>query len=369
LLELGVHPSAVRWGYETALATATETLASLARPLDPADRDVAEAVARSAMNGNDIGGLVDTWVPLAVDVVERVGEPTEKTFAVRTKRTGHIGDSHLVDGAVLDRTGRADDRMPTSAEAPSVLVLGGHETGGLVDPTLDRDWTAGDAEEVDPGALSTAFDGRREEVISNVVTAGADVVVARQGMETPYRAALADHGILGLRGVNRLKLAQVALATGATIVNDVTDIRAEHLGEAGRVAVRNHDPRPGRRRKRKMTVVEGCSVGVGDRIAMGFPRFESSFRFASRTKLNHAIRDPVSLREGTGGGLGSVAPDHSRGSDIDVGVRGSYPREDAPRCTSKSRRCSAYWSHRPRTEGLRRGRGRARSRRPRPRRS
>ena len=259
LLELGVHPIAVRRGYETALAMATETLASLARPLNPADRDVAEAVARSATNGNDIGGLVDTWVPLAVDVVERVGEPTEKTFAVRTKRTGRISDSHLVDGAVLDRTGRADDRMPTSAETPSVLVLGGHETGGLVDPTLDRDWTAGDAEEVDPGALSTAFDGRREEVISNVVTAGTDVVVARQGMETPYRAALADHGILGLRGVNRLKLAQVALATGATIVNDVTDIRAEHLGEAGRVAVRNHDPRPGRRRKQKMTVIEGCS--------------------------------------------------------------------------------------------------------------
>jgi chaperonin GroEL (HSP60 family) len=258
LIGLGVHPSDIRRGYDTALAAATESLDSLTQPLNLADREVAEAVARSAMNGNDIGGLIDTWVPLTVDVVEHVGEPTEKSFAIRTKRTGRISDSHLVDGAVLDRTGRADNRMPETVEDASILVLGGHETGGLVDPTLECDWTAGDAEVVEPGELTTAFDGRREEVISNIVTADVDVVIARQGMESAYKAALADHGILGLRGVNRLKLAQAALATGATIVNDVTDIRAEHLGRAGGVAVRNHDPRPGRRRKRKMTVVEGC---------------------------------------------------------------------------------------------------------------
>jgi chaperonin GroEL (HSP60 family) len=258
LIELGVHPSDIRRGYDTALATATEALASLAQPLDVTGREAAEAVARSAMNGNDIGGLVDTWVPLAVDVVDYVGEPTEKSFAIRTKRTGRIDDSRLVDGAVLDRTGRADNRMPRTAEDASVLVLGGHETGGLVDPTLEREWTVGDVDATELGDLTTAFDGRRETVVSNIVTADVDVVVARQGMGAEYRAALADHGILGLRGVNRLKLAQTALATGATIVNDVTDIEAEHLGQAGRVAVRNHDPRPGRRRKRKMTIVEGC---------------------------------------------------------------------------------------------------------------
>jgi chaperonin GroEL (HSP60 family) len=259
LLELGVHPTDIRRGFTTAQNVATETLESLAQPLALSARDRAEAVARSAMNGNDIGGLVDTWVPLAVDAVEQVGAPNERTFAIRTMRTGRISDSHLVAGTVLDRTDRADNRMPEAVEDASVLVLGGHETGGLVDPTLERDWTAGAADEVDPSELATAFDGRRESVLADIVTADVDVVLARQGMDAEYRAGLADHGILGLRGVNRLKLAQAALATGATIVNDTTDIRPEHLGWAEHVSVRNHDPRPGRRRKRKMTVIEGCA--------------------------------------------------------------------------------------------------------------
>lgn len=258
LIQLGAHPSATRRGYDAALTTAMDSLASLSRTIDITDRDMAESVARSAMNGNDIGGLIHTWVPLAVDVVERVGKPTEKSFAIRTKRTGRISGSRLVDGAVLDRTGRAGTQMPKTVEDASVLILGGHETGGLVDPTLDCDWTLGDADEVDPADLTTAFDGRREEVISSILTVDADVVIARQGMGSMYITALEDHGILGLRGVNRLKLAQAALATGATIVNDVTDIRAEYLGYAGNIAVENHDPRPGRRRKRKMTSIKRC---------------------------------------------------------------------------------------------------------------
>lgn len=259
LLELGVHPTDIRRGFTRAQNAVTETLESLAQPLDLPARDQAEALARSAMNGNDIGGLIDTWVPLAVDAVQQVGAPNEKSFAIRTMRTGRISDSHLIAGTVLDRTGRADNRMPEAVDDASVLVLGGHKTGGLVDPTLERDWTAGVADEVDPSELATAFDGRRESVLADIVTADVDVVLARRGMDAEYRAGLADHGILGLRGINRLKLAQAALATGATIVNDTTDIRPEHLGGAEQVSVRNHDPRPGRRRKRKMTVIEGCA--------------------------------------------------------------------------------------------------------------
>ena len=258
LLEMGVHPSDIKRGFQAGLDVATAAMEELATPLDLDDRDRAEAIARSAMNGNDIGGLVDAWVPLAVDVVEQVGSPNEKTFAIRTKRTGRLSDARLIDGAVLDRSDRADERMPKSVDSPSILTLGGHGTGGLIDPSLERDWTTDDDEQVDPGALTSAFDGRREEIVADIVTAGADVVLARQGMEPEYRAALAEHGILGVRAVNRLKLAQAALATGATIVNDPTDIKSEYLGQAGRVSIQKHDPRPGRRRTRKMTVIEGC---------------------------------------------------------------------------------------------------------------
>jgi len=256
LLELGVHPTDVCRGYREAADLARAELATRARPLSPADRDRAEAVARSAMNGNDVGGLADTWAGVAVDAVDQVGRPTPKRFAVRTKRTGRIGDSRLIRGAVLDRTGRADQRMPRRVEDAAVLVLGGHGTGGLTDPDPEGDWSP-DAD-ADLGSLAGAFDGRRERIVADMVTAGVDVVLAREGIGSEYAEALADHGVLGVRRVNRLKLAQAARATGAQIVADPTDIDPDYLGHAGEVAVRNHDPRPGRRRKRKMTVIEGC---------------------------------------------------------------------------------------------------------------
>jgi chaperonin GroEL (HSP60 family) len=311
LLEMGVHPTDIRQGYLTALEATTDELASLARPLDLADRERAEAVARSTMNGNDVGGLTDTWVPLAVDVVEQVGAPDEKRFAIRTKRTGRIADSHLVAGTVLDRNGRADDRMPKTVEDASVLVLGGHGTGGLVDPSLEKDWTVGDTE--DPGALTEAFDGRRGEVVSDIVTADVNVVLARQGISSEYRAALADHGILGVRRVNRLKLAQAALATGATVVNDVTDIRPEHLGWAERVSVQNHDPRPGRRRKRKMTVIEGCE-DPGSVTAMLTGTFDQGGEQLTRQLRKATVAVATAAGHGTdysgylpGGGAADVA--------------------------------------------------------------
>lgn len=313
LIEMGVHPTDIRRGYQTALDAATDVLSSLARPLDLSDREQAEAVARSAMNGNDVGGLADTWVPLAVDVAEQVGAPDEKRFAIRTKRTGRISDSRLIDGTVLDRNGRADDRMTATVEDASVLVLGGHKTGGLVDPSLERHWTAGEAGEVDPSELATAFDGRRESVVSDIVTADVDVVLARQGLDSEYGSALADHGILGIRRVNRLKLAQAALATGATIVNDVTDIKPEHLGWAERVSVQSHDPRPGRRRTRKMTVIEGCSdpdsvtallTGTFDQGGEQLTRQLRKAASAVATAARHGTDQPGYL---PGGGAADVA--------------------------------------------------------------
>lgn len=257
LLEMGVHPTDVCVGYQEALSVATETLDTAARPLDPeSDRERAEAVARSAMNGNDVGGLVNDWARVAVDIAAQVGYPKAETLAVRTKRTGQIGDSRLVYGAVLDRNGRADDRMPRAVDDASVLVLGGHGTGGLVDPEPEGDWSADS--DADFAELATAFDGRRDAVVADLVTAGVDAVLARQGISSEYAEALADHGILGIRGVNRLKLTQAARAAGATVVHDPTDVTVDDLGWAERVAVRNHDPRPGRRRTRKMTVIEGC---------------------------------------------------------------------------------------------------------------
>jgi len=270
LLDMGLHPTDIRRGYQRALSVATEELDSRARPLSLSDREIAVGLARTAMTGNDVGGFADTWASLAVDVVEQVGRPTPKSFAIRTKRTGSIGNSQLINGAVLDRVGRANSQMPKAVEDAEVLVVGGHNEGGLSDPTLDRDWSIQADTDTDTAALATAFDARKEQVVQDIVTSGADVVITRLGIGSEYSAALATHDILGIRRVNRLKLSQVANATGATTVQDITDIQAGHLGSADRITVTTHDPRPDGRNTRKMTIVKaGANSGTATALLTG----------------------------------------------------------------------------------------------------
>ncbi|MBP2252445.1 chaperonin GroEL (HSP60 family) [Halarchaeum solikamskense] len=262
LVDDGVHPIDLIRGYRRANDVATEALADLARPLDDFDDPdaAARSVARTAMTGNDVGGLAETWAKLACDAAGRVGYPTAKTLPVRTIRDGSLGDSRLVRGTVLDRSARVLDSMPDRVEDASVLVLGGHDRGGLRTPDLPDDYTASVDEETDVADLDAVFDAWRTDVWETIHGAGVDVVVAELGIDDGFLERLAEHDVVGIRAVNRLKLSHVARATGATVVKDLHDVSADDLGHAGVVAERRIERAESRARPRRMTVFEDCAT-------------------------------------------------------------------------------------------------------------
>ncbi|QFU81811.1 TCP-1/cpn60 chaperonin family protein [Natronorubrum aibiense] len=270
LLEQGLHPTTIEEGYSLGLERVERTLQSLSRPLEEFDDPTAaaEMVARSAMTGNDIGNARDVWAAGAVEAARQVGMPDEETLAIRQIRSGSIADSRLVSGTVLDRNEICDDRMPRRIEDANVLVLSGFKrgkandgkTGGLQDPDFQQD---GERIVVDSPDEIAEFDEvfvrRREQVVAGLVDAGVDVVVTRTGINDAYQDLLVEHGIVGIRGVNRLKLTQLAQATGATPVVDPTDVTPADLGSAGLVEQQVIDQRQGRRKRRRMVVFDDCS--------------------------------------------------------------------------------------------------------------
>lgn len=230
LVDRGVHPTTVRKGYAAALDVARETIAT--SQLEPTAPRIL-AVARTAMTGNDVGGRRDRWARMAVRAVSQVGVPDERTFAVRHASGESIDDSRYVHGAVLDRNNRASEEMPRRLEDADVLVLGGEKTGGLKRRRTTKELTI---QPSDPGYASDfreLRDRHRQDTFEALVETGADVVVARTGIDRDYQSLLAEHGIVGVRRVNSLKLRQVALATGATIVTDPTNLSPDVLGTAG----------------------------------------------------------------------------------------------------------------------------------------
>ncbi|ELY65518.1 TCP-1/cpn60 chaperonin family protein [Natrinema versiforme] len=269
LLERGVHPSTIERGYLAGLEHATRTLRSLSRPIGsfPDERAANVSIARSAMTGNDVGGQGDTWAEIAAEAVASVGPPDEVSFAVRQLRSGSIADSRLVRGTVLDRDEIVDDRMPRTVTDATVLALEGFKrdtandgkTGGLRDPDFQRDGERILIDSPDEiGEYEAVFERRRERIADGLVEAGVDVVATRLGINDAFQDLLADRGIVGIRGVNRLKLTQLARATGATLVTDPDDIDPAHLGTAGLVEERRVEPRRNRKARRPIVVFDDC---------------------------------------------------------------------------------------------------------------
>ncbi|WP_076610571.1 TCP-1/cpn60 chaperonin family protein [Natronorubrum thiooxidans] len=269
LIKLGVHPTTIEEGYSAALEQVEHTIQSLSRPLESFAEPTAaaEMVASSAMTGNDIGNARAAWAAGAVEAARQVGMPNEETFAIRQLRSGSIAESRLVSGTVLDRNEVCNERMPYRVEDANVLVLSGFKrgkandgkTGGLQDPDFQQDGErliVDSPDDID--AFDDVFVSRREQVVAGLVEAGVDVVVTRVGINDAYQELLAEHGIMGIRGVNRLKLTQLARATGATPVVDPTDVTPADLGFAGLVEQQVIDKRQGRRKRRRMMVFDEC---------------------------------------------------------------------------------------------------------------
>lgn len=260
LIERGVHPQSVVRGYDTARQLAVETVVKEARRLESFDdpHAAATAVAETAMTGNDVGGIANRLAVFARESVSEVGYPTEKTLAVRQICDGSLDDSRLIRGAVLDRNSRVKEAMPERVEDANVLVLGGHDRGGLNVPNLDDEMTATveNLDEIDD--FEAVFETWRAEVCASIREADVDVVVTELGIDQQFMSFLVENDIVGVRAVNRLDLAQLARATGATVVKHPRDIATEHLGQAGLVAEQDIEPRKGRRKRRRMMVFDNC---------------------------------------------------------------------------------------------------------------
>ncbi|WP_416841433.1 TCP-1/cpn60 chaperonin family protein [Haloferax sp. DFSO52] len=303
LIDDGLHPHDIREGYGIAVETALDVLSAQNRLLSTFDdqRATEQAVARSAMTGNDIGELADAWARMAVDAVDEIGRPTEKTFVVRCLGEGDLASSRLVRGAVLDRNTRANDEMPRRVEDATVLLLDGHTTGGLQDPEWDED-AVFDLQSPDQlRDVRELYASRRRALVDQYVSLGIDVVVTRLGINAEYQRLLTDAGILGIRSVSALEMKQVALATGASLVRNPTDVEASDLGHAGVVSIERTSPRRGRRKNRYMTVFDECEDA--DSVAMVVHGVSGQLADQAATEIRKAAAAVAASR-----GLGSAQP-------------------------------------------------------------
>ncbi|RLM87929.1 thermosome [Halobellus sp. Atlit-38R] len=321
LLENGLHPQQIIAGFRSGLSIADETL-SASSISTAADTDVSAVdAARTALTGNNFGNIRTQVAHLAAEAATTVGMPNERTFDVTTIRHGSIRDSRLIDGVVLDRNIVVHQDMPRRIEDASVLLLGGHERGGLQDPDVVDSFTVDIESPETVGEFERQEAQKRRDVVDRIAETGANVVVTQMGINSHYQQLLAEHGIMAIRSVHPRNLRRLSLATGAMIVKGQQGIAAAHLGHCDTVVEEEIEQRKHRRKHRRMVVFDGCPApnSVTMLLRGTFGQLESQTTREVRKATNAAAQ---SMSETSS--LGGVVPG---GGAIEMAIARAVRRE------------------------------------------
>ena len=233
LIDSDIHPTTLAQGYRQAAERAKEVLEDTAIDVGADDRDTLVKIASTAMTGKGAESAKDQLAELVVDAVLSVrdaeGVDTDNV-SVEKVVGGSIDNSELVEGVIVDKE-RVNEEMPYAVEDANVALL---------DAALEVKETEIDAEVnvTDPSQLEQFIEqeeAQLKSMVDNLVDAGTDVVFVGKGIDDMAQHYLAQEDIIAVRRAKDSDLAALARATGASIVSNVEDITADHVGFAGSV--------------------------------------------------------------------------------------------------------------------------------------
>ena len=234
LLDQDIHPTVIARGYRLASTKALEILDEIAMEINVEDEETLGKIAATAITGKHAEYAVEHLSKLVVQAVKRVAEKVEGGYKVdednikiEKRHGGSVTDTELVDGIVIDKE-VVHPGMPKRIKNAKIAVL---------KAALEVKETETDAEIriTDPEQLQKFIEQEEKmlkEMVDKISSVGANVVFCQKGIDDLAQYYLAKAGILAVRRVKQSDIEKIAKATGARILTDFRDIKAEDLGEA-----------------------------------------------------------------------------------------------------------------------------------------
>lgn len=253
LLDKKIHPTMIVSGYRKAADMAIQSLRDVSVEIDIGDRETLRKVAVTAMYGKIVGMARSHFSDLAIDAVMQVTERRPSgLFADRddiqiVKKTGKsLFDSRLIRGIIIDKEVVRPD-MPQRVEDAKIALL---------DCPMEIEKTEFDAEIRirDPNTMKAFLEEESRilrGMVDNIAATGANVVLCQRGIDDMAQHYLAKEGILAVRRIKASDMEKLAKATGAKVVTNLEDLRAEDLGTAALVEERKIG-------EDELVFVEGC---------------------------------------------------------------------------------------------------------------
>jgi archaeal chaperonin len=240
LLDQNIHPTILVSGYRKAAQKAIEVIGKVSVPIDIEDKKTLLKVALTSMSSKAVGAAREHLAQIAIDAVKQIAEKRgDKMIAdidniQLVKKTGKsLLETQLIRGIIVDKE-VVHPGMPKKKENAKIALL---------DSALEIEKTEISAEIRirDPSQMKAFLDQETNmmaEMVQKIKASKAEVVFCQKGIDDMVQHFLAKEGIIAARRVKESDMEKLSRATGAKIVSDLEDLKANDLGVAGIVEER-----------------------------------------------------------------------------------------------------------------------------------
>ncbi|MDH5702551.1 MAG: thermosome subunit beta [Candidatus Bathyarchaeota archaeon] len=240
LLDQNIHPTMIVSGYRKAFQKAEEILQKIGIPVDIEDRKTLRKVAVTAMASKVMGEAREHLANIAVDAVKQIVEQRgEKNTAdidniqIIKKEGKSLADTELIQGIILDKE-VVHPGMPKRVEKAKIALI----TAAL---EVKKTEISAEIRIRDPTQMKAFLDQETrmlKDMVEKVKKAGANVLICQKGIDDLAQHLLAKEGIMAATRAKESDMEKLAKATGGRIINNLDDLKAKDLGEAGLVEER-----------------------------------------------------------------------------------------------------------------------------------
>jgi len=235
LIEKGIHPLRIAYGYERACEVAVRRVQEIARSVDiQSDSQAALLKAAStALGSKVVSSRKDQLARISVDAVLSVAnlERRDVNFdliKVEGKVGGKLEDTALIRGIIVDKD-FSHPQMPKVVRDVKMAIL----TCPFEPPKPKTKHKLDIRSAEDYKKLYENEQKYFRDQIKHIKEAGANLVICQWGFDDEANHLLYQQKLPAVRWVGGVELELIAIATGGRIVPRFEELKAEKLGSAG----------------------------------------------------------------------------------------------------------------------------------------
>jgi len=235
LIEKGIHPLRIAYGYERACEVAVKRVAEIAKTIDlQANENAAlKKAAATALGSKVVSGRKDQLGKICVDAVLAVANLEHKDvnfdlIKLEGKVGGKLEDTQLIHGIIVDKD-FSHPQMPKHLTDVKMAIL----TCPFEPPKPKTKHKLDIRTAEDYKKLHENEQKYFRDQIKCIKDSGANLAICQWGFDDEANHLLYQNKMPAVRWVGGVELELIAIATGGRIVPRFEELSADKLGKAG----------------------------------------------------------------------------------------------------------------------------------------